>query len=192
MPEPRNFRAVTETDQHTQLLARPSDWSKGAQCLDQWVLFDADHLKEGVAATLCAACPVIAECLSAAVVEEGSLIARNRYGVRGGLSPDERAALALKERVCSNGHEGEWTWQENEGGRAHWACAECLRESKRAYFRKNKESRLEYQRHYRSKRKVRCPMCEKEMHKVSLNKHVERMHTEDGAQRAAQKAGRAA
>lgn len=46
------------------------------------------------AAAICATCPVTAACLAAAMDAEGQNGAANRHGMWGGLTPDERAALA--------------------------------------------------------------------------------------------------
>jgi WhiB family redox-sensing transcriptional regulator len=45
------------------------------------------------ARTLCRRCPVIAECLTDAMEDEGSRPGPGRDGIRGALTPDERAAL---------------------------------------------------------------------------------------------------
>lgn len=48
------------------------------------------------AGALCTGCPVMAECLAVAMTAEGSLVGgkfSGRYGVWGGLTPDQRAAL---------------------------------------------------------------------------------------------------
>lgn len=47
----------------------------------------------GRARRICASCPVTTECLGAALREEGGLLARYRDGMRGGLTPQQRADL---------------------------------------------------------------------------------------------------
>lgn len=86
-----------DSDQHTFVLARPPAWSEGVPCLGDFARFDESvGLKAGEAAARCAGCPVIEECLSAAMEEERGLSAGSRYGIRGGMSPKERAALDEK------------------------------------------------------------------------------------------------
>lgn len=50
------------------------------------------------AARLCARCPVMTECLELALQTEGTAGGDARYGVFGGLTPIERAALAKARR----------------------------------------------------------------------------------------------
>lgn len=200
MPE-EAFRFATEGGR-TPIGATPPEWMKDAWCAPEWPHpdgrlhaspWDQDKTSDEKAAELCADCPVIAECLASAMAEEGSLTARNRYGVRGGLGPEGRARLALQERVCNSGHSGEWVWQEvAPPGRSHWRCQGCQREKSRQRYTMNPEDRLEYQRQYRAKRRVKCPECDQEMHQQSLPKHIERKHTEAGQRRGNQRAGRAA
>lgn len=51
----------------------------------------------------CARCPLQMrqECLELAMRTEGKASATNRYGVFGGLDPDERAALARERRAAA-------------------------------------------------------------------------------------------
>jgi WhiB family redox-sensing transcriptional regulator len=46
----------------------------------------------------CARCPVREVCLDSEMAREGSATAGNRYGVRGGLDPAERAELYRRQR----------------------------------------------------------------------------------------------
>lgn len=46
------------------------------------------------AADICLSCPIQAECLEWALVAEAGLTARERYGIAGGMTPNQRAALA--------------------------------------------------------------------------------------------------
>jgi WhiB family redox-sensing transcriptional regulator len=47
---------------------------------------------------ICAACPVINECLEEALAIEGTASKANRYGVRAAMSPAERADLYTRRR----------------------------------------------------------------------------------------------
>jgi WhiB family redox-sensing transcriptional regulator len=50
------------------------------------------------AKAICATCPVTGDCLDYAMTVEGSAAAPSRYGVYGGLSPEERYARYRRER----------------------------------------------------------------------------------------------
>lgn len=52
------------------------------------------------AKAICETCPVTAECLQAAREAEGGSNGRGRYGIRGGLTPMERAALGALPQPC--------------------------------------------------------------------------------------------
>lgn len=88
------------------------------------------------AANLCAGCPILTQCLSAAMEEEGTLVARNRYLIRGGLTPAARYELAQEQRKeCSHGHVGEM----RINSRNEWVCLACNRISaKGSYQRKRR------------------------------------------------------
>jgi len=77
-----------------------SDWQRGAACAtadpDLFLAETGDELRE--ARKFCAACPVRGACLEAALTEEKNERAESRAGIRGGLSPKQRAALAKKRR----------------------------------------------------------------------------------------------
>jgi hypothetical protein len=51
-------------------------------------------------------CPVTEECLESALREESGLMKRDRYGIRGGLTPRERDKL-MKSRLTKNDEENE-------------------------------------------------------------------------------------
>jgi WhiB family transcriptional regulator, redox-sensing transcriptional regulator len=53
--------------------------------------------KHKAAKRLCADCPVAEPCLLRAMPAEGNSAAESRYGVFGGLDPDERHALHLEQ-----------------------------------------------------------------------------------------------
>jgi len=68
-------------------------WMERAQCLGQepelW--FPCTRKETRAAKSLCVGCPVIWECLQAALREEQGKSVKSRHGVRGGLTPEERA-----------------------------------------------------------------------------------------------------
>ncbi|MER6198001.1 WhiB family transcriptional regulator [Streptomyces sp. NPDC001586] len=74
--------------------AKAGDWTTHGACVGRLKAFEAS---EAAAKRICAACPVTAECLAAALLEEGRKNQYYRAGVRGGLNAAERAALALPE-----------------------------------------------------------------------------------------------
>lgn len=49
-----------------------------------------------IARRICAVCPVRLDCLNTALDAESGVSRRNRYGIYGGLTPDQRARLARK------------------------------------------------------------------------------------------------
>jgi WhiB family redox-sensing transcriptional regulator len=92
------------TGSRTSSLARlfatepENDWRALAACkgVDPELFFSSEDLpdkrdrveRESVAKSICAACPVRAECLAYAIA------AGERYGIWGGLNPQERRAVA--------------------------------------------------------------------------------------------------
>lgn len=78
-----------------------ADWYKQADCLHlpNEVFFDHKHYD--LARTVCQGCPVQAECLAAAIKEEGGtddvelheFQTRSFFGFRGGKTPKERRAM---------------------------------------------------------------------------------------------------
>jgi hypothetical protein len=48
---------------------------------------------------ICATCPVVDECLTAALAEEGGRGKDTRFGIRGGLTPSQRHALYNRHRM---------------------------------------------------------------------------------------------
>lgn len=68
-------------------------WITSAACRgdDPEIWFKDKHQAE--ARRICQGCIVQSQCLSAELDAEGGKPAENRYGIRGGLSPDERAKL---------------------------------------------------------------------------------------------------
>ena len=67
-------------------------WDKSAECatVATEVFFNPGH--ERLALAICADCPVRDACLSAALIEETGVGRHGRHGIRGGQTPDERAA----------------------------------------------------------------------------------------------------
>lgn len=70
---------------------------EGAKC-SPWMddLFFPEKSGNGhyeAARQICGTCPVRQACLDVAMQEEGNLSAPSRYGMRGGLTPDERYKL---------------------------------------------------------------------------------------------------
>ena len=74
--------------------APPWGWRDQAECAgtftDSWAVPSED---QGAALSMCLACPVASECLEAALMEEGSMQAAGRFGLRGGMTPEQRYAL---------------------------------------------------------------------------------------------------
>lgn len=54
---------------------------------------------------ICAPCPVRAECLADAMATEGARTARNRYGIRAGLTGSQRRALHETQRKQQTGQQ---------------------------------------------------------------------------------------
>lgn len=96
-------RMSRHTDDHTPILGLPPEWTREAACLDDWKAWDEAETNPSLAHQLCAACPVRDLCLSAALAEEGMVSARERAGVRGGLTPWERYRLARGDVKCPKG-----------------------------------------------------------------------------------------
>jgi len=72
-------------------ITKPNTWSQYAECAIEGIgpMFPEPGDTEGIerAKAVCAACPVVAECLDDAM-QRGE-----RYGIWGGLDPDERQSL---------------------------------------------------------------------------------------------------
>lgn len=81
-------------------------WSDQAACrtVEMIVFFpEREHAGRGgtnysEARQVCAGCPVKAECLEDALVEERYQSGVYRHGMRGGLSPEQRASEERKRR----------------------------------------------------------------------------------------------
>jgi hypothetical protein len=125
---------TVDNDQPTLEVIRPDEWTGKGKCVaptdgsgnvagDYRWAWDLDGAQaEKAAARLCAGCPVIEECLAAAMEEErGS--ADNRQGIRGGLGPISRALLQSEARTCRAGHSRtEFGCRKVNG---YWACLLC-------------------------------------------------------------------
>ena len=128
-------KLVSDDAPHTPLLAKPAEWTKDGympcvaprhfsliEKLNHWAQWD-DVTVNTDAKALCEGCPVLQQCREAAMLEEvhdGSskaelkgkpLSAPNRYTVRGGWTPEERAHRAEVtfvdiglRQVCGKGH----------------------------------------------------------------------------------------
>lgn len=91
---PRHYRSPASEGERTLQLATPPGWTAEAKCLGRYDgKWDRDYLKEKECRALCAGCPVLSQCLTKALEDEGDVVARNRYGVFGGLGPVGRARL---------------------------------------------------------------------------------------------------
>lgn len=76
----------------------PKDnWRDHAACIGLGDLFlprDEHHVDSTEPKRICGTCPVQQQCLDSALAEEGNVDQFRRAGVRGGLTPAERATLA--------------------------------------------------------------------------------------------------
>ena len=70
-------------------------WRKGAACRNYptWLFYDESDEGDDEAKLICASCPVHRQCLAQALIEEGRAPADERFGIRAGLTPEERATL---------------------------------------------------------------------------------------------------
>lgn len=85
-----------------QGLDRQDDWRDHAACSglgDMFLPRNESNADSTEPKRICAACPVQQQCLAAAMREEGSVDQFRRAGVRGGLTPAERATLARHGHV---------------------------------------------------------------------------------------------
>lgn len=167
----------------TLQLAVPAGWTERAKCAGNSYAFDdAVGLKPGEAMGRCAGCPVIEQCLSAAMEEESGLSAGYRYTVRGGLSPKERADMATAQRECERGHTGRWGSNPKSSVPT---CLECSAEDFRANHARRLEEDpsyrnkiIERQRKWREQRRVSCLECRTEMLSSHLGTHITKQHGE--------------
>lgn len=69
-------------------------WQHRAACRkapDDSIWYPADRSNIALAKFICSRCPVRAECLREALAQEGGRSGENRHGIRGGMTPEERA-----------------------------------------------------------------------------------------------------
>lgn len=73
-----------------------TSWLPRAACRDIYVSPEWFFTRRsiGTAKAVCARCPVVTECRLDALVNEAGLRADRRFGVRGGLTSDERYRMA--------------------------------------------------------------------------------------------------
>ncbi|MEU9000495.1 WhiB family transcriptional regulator [Streptomyces sp. NPDC048551] len=80
----------------------PEPWTGKAVCatVDPDLMYPDRGNKPAYAQArqVCAVCPVIGQCLAEAMDLEGAAGKDHRHGVRGGLSPAERAELYARQR----------------------------------------------------------------------------------------------
>ena len=154
----------------TLQMAVPEGWTRDAKCIGAFALFDETvGLKAGEAAVRCEGCPVIEQCLSAAMAEEAGLSAGSRYAVRGGLSPKERAALELAGCVCDRGH-SRWG---SHPGTSRPVCLDCKAEDARARWVEVGPAR--------SIQRVSCVGCKAEMRTMNFGRHLNRCRRQEAA-----------
>lgn len=85
-------------------LTRPVEWTARAACLGLLDLFESEDPRSfALAGRVCNACPVQEVCLAKAMLEERNSGENHRAGVRGGLTPTERARLARRIRDTPGG-----------------------------------------------------------------------------------------
>lgn len=97
-------RPMRSDGKKTFELIKPASWTTRAACLNDWKAFAGDSEPSRVVApVLCGGCPVIDQCLSSAMTEEGEVGANQRGGIRGGKTPTERFEMANEGRKCPKG-----------------------------------------------------------------------------------------
>ncbi|WP_417220545.1 WhiB family transcriptional regulator [Arthrobacter sp.] len=90
------------------------DWRELAECkgwaekgVDPWFPKNlSDPKAYDVAAKVCAVCPVAQQCLDAAMADEKAVHGRQRHGMYGGLTPDERYNLHRSRKRAQKNAEG--------------------------------------------------------------------------------------
>ena len=88
---------------HETAPGRPGLWVGQALCVgadpELWYDDQPEHPGYAAAKTICRSCPVTTECLDRALAEEAHLPRSEKYGIRGGLDPDERQARTTGKPV---------------------------------------------------------------------------------------------
>jgi hypothetical protein len=82
-----------------------TDWNDSANCATVGVDFmfpeHRDNDGRRTAVEICDACDVREKCLNAALAEEAGKNRFNRYGIRGGCTPSQRARLETQRAAAS-------------------------------------------------------------------------------------------
>lgn len=167
--------------ERTLQLAVPQGWTVQAKCIGDPRFDESVGLAAGQATQLCAGCPVIEQCLSAALEEEHGLSAGNRYTVRGGLSPKERALVEWGDQECARGHKGRWA---NHKGSNKPRCVACIQEDNRRRIAANPEHYARQAQQMQESlaiRRVSCLDCKAEMRVAHFERHVARNHSREKA-----------
>jgi WhiB family redox-sensing transcriptional regulator len=118
-----------------------TDWRSEAACRDKdtkWFYADSRDQNYRAGRQVCADCPVKKPCLDEAMHDEAAYGSRLRYGLRGGLSPEERQDLAqgrARYRYCRQCGE-----QFMCAGR-EWFCSSACYHAARAVQRRNSHLR---------------------------------------------------
>lgn len=90
------------TPRHAPDSSRPQHWANSAACasIDPELMYPhvGDARAYRAARAICAACPVLEDCLMDALAYERGKAKTDRHGVRAGLSPLERARLDRSSR----------------------------------------------------------------------------------------------
>jgi WhiB family transcriptional regulator, redox-sensing transcriptional regulator len=102
-------RVSPYADSHATTTEIVEDWRQRAACRNADAeLFhapDGEHkparrLREEEAKAFCRVCPVVVDCLAAALREEDDMPTYGRVGIRGGLTGDERTEQFGKPKRC--------------------------------------------------------------------------------------------
>lgn len=104
---------------------------------------------------ICDTCPAKARCLEIALAREGNLVGSSRWGVWGGLTPDERAALDenAAEKLCEHCGKGIVVILNVKPRR--YCSAHC---QKTAWYLRNGNTRRDRERRANAAPKV-CTSC---------------------------------
>lgn len=78
----------------------PRPWVLDGACVgtDPELFFPQTELEQQWVQRICAACPVIAECAAWALEVESGFGAGHRFGIYGGLTPEDRAEIDSERR----------------------------------------------------------------------------------------------
>ncbi len=94
-------RHGTTTSPLTPDTTRSQAWKFRAACVGEDPELFFDQSKPGIQAALevCERCPVVTECLAEALHQEGRGGQYARYGIRGGMTPEQRFKHPARPRV---------------------------------------------------------------------------------------------